>query len=260
MESSKISARADLGACHRPHLKRLNRILEQHEDHDRLDFSAATTRSLGVGQSVSVIDRPVFLVSGWACRARVLPDGRRQIFSHLLPGDLAHHRGATAGDSGAIITALVPTVVIDAPQEHHGHDAAPLRRAYQSLKNDEDRYLHGQMLRLGRLTAGERLVHLFLEFAERLRVIDVGDDERFPLPVSQEIIADTLGLTTVHINRTLQLLRRDNVVKWEGGYVKLSNPASLATKVYFEPRRAPSGPRHRYEPATDISRHYDIAC
>lgn len=257
MEGRKISAREALNACREPHLRRLTALVDLSEIRDRLDTAMTTVRLLAVGQSMSVTSRPVFLISGWACRARILADGRRQIFSHLLPGDLAQGHEGSHGIGRSLITALVPTVVFAAP-EHFG--AIALQRAYEALANDEGRYLHGQVLRLGRLTAIERLVHLFLEFAERLQVIGVGNGEDFPLPISQEIVADTLGLTTVHINRTLQALRRDAAVKWEAGYVSLSDPVSLASKVYFEQKPRASALIDRRKSNTEAPLLYGLVC
>lgn len=234
MESSRLTARAALGACHDPHLIRIASLVDLDAgDYDRLKAAMATKATLRIGQELPLGGRPLLLASGWACRVRILADGRRQVFSHLLPGDLVQRRSTTRGESGTI-TALMPTLVIEAPTADRGDPPSELAAAYAALVVDEDRYLQGQVLRLGRLTATERLIHLFLEFGQRLRRIGAGDTTRFPLPISQEIVADTLGLTTVHINRTLQSLRRAKVMTWEGGYVAMSDPARLAAQVYFD--------------------------
>jgi CRP-like cAMP-binding protein len=74
---------------------------------------------------------------------------------------------------------------------------------------------------LGRQTAYERLVHLVLEFYGRLQAIGMVDGDSFALPLTQDILADALGLSVVHINRTLQQVRRDRLLDMRGGQVTL---------------------------------------
>lgn len=80
----------------------------------------------------------------------------------------------------------------------------------------------------------ERLAHLFLELHERLEVIGQTDGDRFPLPLTQETLADVSGLSVVHVNRTLQELRRENLARFEKGWVHLLDRRALAEAVEFQ--------------------------
>src|SRR5665213_1498222 len=145
---------------------------------------------------------PRFVVSGWACRQRLMPDGRRQIFSLLLPGDSFGFGAAPALASVVALTAL-ETLDASAVQDAAWRGASPgLARALAAADLLEDALLLDHAVRLGRLTAFERVAHFLLELQHRLEIAGLGDRQRFPLPLTQEILADALGLSIVHVNRT----------------------------------------------------------
>ena len=183
------------------------------------------------------VRRPRYLLSGWACRFRLLSDGRKQIFDFVLPGEgvgvcLRPHPLAATGTA-----ALTPVRLADASALLQGEtlDAFPdLRQAVQAQADADERRMLNQIVRLGRLTALERLAHLFLELHERLAVVGSAQNDRFPLPLTQETLADAMGLSVVHVNRTLQELRRQNLVVQERGFVRLPNPAALAQTADYD--------------------------
>ena len=96
-------------------------------------------------------------------------------------------------------------------------------------------YLLNQLVRVGRQTAYERTAHLILEIHDRLTAVGIADGPTIPMPLTQEIIADALGLSVVHLNRTLQLLRRDHLIESRAGFVKLLQPDQLADLADFHP-------------------------
>lgn len=180
-----------------------------------------------VAEGVSGV-RPRFIVSGWACRQRLMPDGRRQIFSLLLPGD-----GFGFGERPqlASIVALTALETIDAGlvDEMARKGSVPaLATALAAAQLMEDALLLDHAVRLGRLTAFERVAHFLLELQNRLETVDLGDRQRFPLPLTQEILADALGLSIVHVNRTLQQLRRAGMIELRSGVAILLQPDSMA--------------------------------
>jgi CRP-like cAMP-binding protein len=188
-------------------------------------------------------DRPRFIVSGWACRQRVLPDGRRQIFNFLLPGDgLGLNR--SLGAELSTVTALTALETADAEPLLSAVQAgrAPgLARALAAIEPIEHKLLLDHLVRLGRQTAYERVAHFLLELQRRLEITGLGDDQRFPLPLTQEIMADALGLSIVHVNRTLQQLRRERLIELRSGVTILLQPellADIADSRGSEQRRA----------------------
>jgi CRP-like cAMP-binding protein len=84
------------------------------------------------------------------------------------------------------------------------------------------------MVRLGQQTAYERVAHFLLELQRRLQIAGLGDSQRFPLPLTQEMLADSLGLSIVHVNRTLQHLRREKLIELRSGVAILLEPQTLS--------------------------------
>src|SRR5580658_10287753 len=199
-------------------------------------------QDVGAGTELIVegrlLDTPRLLVSGWGCRFRMLPDGRRQIFDFILPGDM--YGLCLRPQAIALTTAvtLTPAQIADAsalwlaikekPSEFPG-----LADACHNTASLEEAYLLNQLVRVGRQTAYERTAHLILELYDRLNAVGLADGATIPMPLTQETIADALGLSVVHLNRTLQLLRRDHLIESRTGFVKLLQPEHLADVADF---------------------------
>lgn len=174
------------------------------------------------------------LLSGWACRQRILADGRRQILGLILPGDLigvGQHRNPLAPASILAVTQLVTCPLPPAAPD------SELAEAYARSAAIDEHHSMAQITRLGRLSAYERLVDLLLEIQDRLLLVDQAAARRFALPLTQEYLADTLGLTSVHVNRTLQAMRRDNAIVLQAGTISFPDRPRLERLVGYEPVR-----------------------
>lgn len=176
--------------------------------------------------------RPRLLVAGWAARIRTLPDGRRQILGFVLPGDPIGLARRPQPLVLANTVALTAVQTLDAAPVHSalaagGERWASLARALQASSGLHEGYLLDQVMRLGRLTAYERMAHLLLELRDRLELAGLATAESFPMPLTQEMLADATGLSTVHVNRILQQLRRENMLELRAGTVTLLDPAAL---------------------------------
>ncbi|HEX2561897.1 Crp/Fnr family transcriptional regulator [Phenylobacterium sp.] len=190
------------------------------------------------------------LVSGWASRRRVMSDGARQIFSFVLPGDPCEgrRRGAVS------LVALTPVETVEAPGLFQAAEDsllhAGLAEAFEAMREEEERLLLDHIVRLGRLTAYERMAHLLLELRDRLARVGLAEERRLPMPLTQETLADALGLSIVHVNRTIQQLRREGLIELRSGIAVLHDPDALAELCAYEPLRAPrrtSGPAANVE-------------
>lgn len=186
--------------------------------------------------------RARFVLSGWACRQRILPDGRRQIFSFLLPGDGFGLDGRPALSSIVALTALETVDAEPALAAALSGEAPGLKVAVDQMRRIDQALLLDHMVRLGRQTAYERVAHVMLELQHRMEVAGLGDANRFPLPLTQEILADALGLSIVHVNRTLQQLRRERLIELRGGVAILLQPDLLASIADYR-RLTPVGRR-----------------
>jgi CRP-like cAMP-binding protein len=178
---------------------------------------------------------PTILLSGWACRAYTLSDGRRQILGLFLPGDLmglSWHPNPTATCN---ITALTDVVFCPAPQTALQGPGSGLAEAYAVSKAGDEAFLLRHITRLGRMSAYERIADLMLEIYERLGSAGLTDGKSFQMPLTQETLADALGLTTVHVNRTIQALRQDRTLSIGSRTVELHDPVALAESLDRRP-------------------------
>jgi len=184
------------------------------------------------------LNRSSLLLEGWAVRQRVLSDGRRQIFSFVLPGD---GLGLCARSDGVALQstlALTPVTVAPMPLLNQRLQAGPktaLSEAAWDMVSLEESFLTNQVLRLGRQSAYERLIHLLLEFHDRLKARGAVEQGSFVMPFTQEVMSDALGLSTVHTNRTLQQLRRDGLIHTHAATVRLGDLGLLAEIADYHP-------------------------
>jgi CRP-like cAMP-binding protein len=174
-----------------------------------------------VVSSIAPSVRLKWVISGWACELRVLPDGRRQIFSFLLPGDVMMSRPVNATNPCSVV-ALTSLQCIDLAQSltlaREAERAEVWRAVKQALHLMHER-CYEDILRLGRRSAIERLADLLVELHDRLDNLGMVQDRSFFLPLTQEHLADALGLSAVHVNRALRTLRLRNLAVFRFGRV-----------------------------------------
>lgn len=212
---------------------------------------AAVTRSLAMTRRTSARrdisaerspdGEPRMLVAGWAALSRIMVDGRRQILDLVLPGELLATRPKRGLSSLTTVSAI--TDVEFGPVVEPFDAGGGLAEVYAVSNALHEHYLYRQIARLGRLNAYERTIDWFLEIHERLEMSGLTTLHSFPFPVTQEILADVLGMTGVHVNRTLQALRRDGMLEIRDGRVALSSIDELKTLVAFEPSSSVLGLR-----------------
>lgn len=177
--------------------------------------------------------RFAFITTGWAARAGLLPDGRRQILSLLLPGDPIFLRSPSSTGLESQIMALTPVELVEAEAISAAAFSGEaqwrcLQDALRISQRLHETYLLNQILRLGRLKAYERLCHLLLEVHGRLELAGLSQDGSFQMPLTQEVLADAAGLSTVHVNRTLQILRRNKSLQLRSGKAMLLDREGMA--------------------------------
>jgi CRP-like cAMP-binding protein len=189
------------------------------------------------GEAKSGRERDQVIVSGWACDQRILCDGRRQIFAFLIPGDLIAVTSGQSVPSYDVVALTLLVVVSQAPDfmpDGDEQEATSRADAFVAAKRQEQ--LYDQLVRIGRLSARERAVHLLLELRHRLERVGLVKDDTFKLPVTQEVLADALGLSVVHVNRTLRELRDEGLLRIKAGAVTLKNlPRLTAISGYVAP-------------------------
>ena len=194
------------------------------------------TRLLAEG---AVSPHPFIILSGWAYRARSLQDGRRQIVGLLVPGDLVGFHPWPQPISFTSVYALGRVRTVDASDmlsAWRGRTETPgLGAAVDMALAEEQYFLTTHIMRLGRQMAVERMANLIMELDYRLSTRGMSTQGGFAMPATQEILADVLGLSIVHINRTLQLLRRRNLIELQRGKLIVKNPEEMRALGEFKP-------------------------
>jgi CRP-like cAMP-binding protein len=195
------------------------------------------TRGANVVAEGDVLDGPGVILQGWACRQRVLSDGRRAILGVLMPGDGVGLHGEARRPSGCSVLALTPLVVADASpllRAAVSGGSPGILRGLAALRAVEEDLQMDHALRLGALSAHERVAHMLLELEQRCRMAGLGSGGAFPLPLTQEHLRDALGMSAVHLNRVLGRLRREGMLELRGGFASLPRPAALAEVCEYE--------------------------
>ncbi|MGZ8312309.1 MAG: Crp/Fnr family transcriptional regulator [Allosphingosinicella sp.] len=156
------------------------------------------------------------IVEGWAARYKVLPDGSRQILAFLIPGDFCDLHVAVLQRMDHGIIALTPCVVayLDSDKLDRLTSERPvLTKGLWWMTLVDEAVLRQWVVNVGRRDAVEGLAHILCELHVRLRAVGLVEDGSFDLPITQEELADALGMTPVHINRILQRLRADGLIE-----------------------------------------------
>ena len=185
------------------------------------------------------------LYSGWAFRYKTLADGRRQILNFLLPGDLIGLQQEFGGEAAHGVELLTDCAlcVFEGERLFHVYRDYP-RLGYDItwLAAQEERHVDDNLLTAGRRNALERVAMLLLHLYRRMERIGQAEGASMAFPLTQQHIADALGLSLVHTNKTLRKLHQLGLHDLADGRLFLRNPHALASLAeYYDrpPRRLP---------------------
>ena len=182
------------------------------------------------------------LYSGWAFRYKTLTDGRRQIMNFLLPGDLVGLQEKFADGATSGVHAATDVMVCVFPQD----GLWELFRQHPNLGYDvtwlaarEENILDENLLTTGRRNAMERVAMLLLHLYRRAERVGLMVNGEVEFPFNQQHIADALGLSLVHTNKTLRRLHRLGLHELQDGRLKVLNPKALqrVADYYDKPLR-----------------------
>ncbi len=177
------------------------------------------------------------ILSGMACRYKILQDGRRQIMAFLVAGDPCDAEIFILKEMDHSIGTLAPSVIAsipgDAMKDLLFHRPGIALAFWWNTLQDEG-VLRERIIDEGRRDAYSRIAFLIYEILLRLRAVGVMDDEHFEFPVTQSDLADATGLTPVHVNRMLQRLREERLITTEGKRWTVLDPAGLRRAAQFE--------------------------
>lgn len=180
------------------------------------------------------------LQSGWACCYKMLPDGGRQIITFPLPGDCIGLRSVllrTSDHSFSALTDAVVSGVEPALMLRVFSDFPRLGAAILWAASRDEAIVVEHLVSIGRRNAIERTAHFFLELCERLELVGLATDREFICPLNQYVLADTLGLSAIHINRVLRQLRERKLLTVKGRKVIIDDMAGLKALAGFQHQR-----------------------
>ncbi|WP_341633169.1 Crp/Fnr family transcriptional regulator [Sphingomonas agri] len=184
------------------------------------------------------LHQSTLLLDGWLARAKDLPSGQRQIAELHVAGDFADLHGFTLKhlDHDLISMsrcrlALVPHDRLVELTERFPH----LTRVYWFSTNLDAAIHREWTLSLGRRSALGRMAHLFCELNIRLAIADRAQNDSYEFPLTQVELGECLGLTAVHVNRTLQELRRMGLLELQNRRVSILDLKGLKGVAEFDP-------------------------
>lgn len=225
------------------HLKKLRVRSEIGAEEERVIRGLISeTRRVGPDQLIvragQDLESSLLLIDGWLVRSKDLPSGNRQVMELHVAGDFADLHGFTLKrlDHDVISVSectlgIVPHERLMEVSERFPH----LARVYWLSTNVDASITRELALSLAQRSAISRMAHLFCELHVRLGIVGKTQGDSFPFPLTQRELSECLGLTVVHVNRTLQELRRKKLVEAGNRQVTILDRLGLEALAEFDP-------------------------
>jgi CRP/FNR family transcriptional regulator len=200
------------------------------------------TRSVEAGRAVIEEDRAspqlYTIYSGWAFRYKTLSDGRRQILGFLLPGDFIGLQDEFADSHTHGVEAVTGVTLCCFARDRLWelfHAQPKLGYHITWLAAREEKIVDDNLVTAGRRNAAERVAMLLMHLYRRAERLGMAREGWVQFPFNQQHIADALGLSLVHTNKTLRRLQQLRLYKLEAGWLRILEPHALETLGdYFE--------------------------
>jgi CRP-like cAMP-binding protein len=177
------------------------------------------------------------LADGWVCSYKLLPRGERQIVDFQIPGDFLGLRSVLFRTSDHGIEAMTRIEV----SEVMGGDLIDafaktprLATAVLWAASRDEAMVVEHLVDIGRRSATERTAHFLLELGSRLKLVGLASDQGYSCPLSQYLLADALGLSSVHLNRVLRQLREQGLMTFRNGEVIFDDLQRLIEIASFD--------------------------
>lgn len=178
------------------------------------------------------------LIDGFACRYKTASGGGRQIVSFHVPGDFLDLQHLLFERADHSIQTVTPATIAWVRCDALRAIARERPAVGEALWRDtlvEASIFREWVLNVGRRDAMTRVAHMLCEFAARCETAGIGTPRRLRLPMTQEHIADATGLTPVHVNRMLRMLRDQGVIGGTGKQIEIANWQRMHAVADFRP-------------------------
>jgi CRP-like cAMP-binding protein len=225
-------------------------LIQKPEQYDHLSDTERQILAKAVARTKALIEREdlvregdrhsesLLLITGFAARYNVLRSGKRQITALHVPGDFVDLHSFLIKTMDHSVMAITPCTVGVVPHEalHAITETQPHLFCLLGVHIAVDAAIHRQwIVSIGRQSAREHAAHLFCEMFLRLQGVGLTDGLSFKLPLTQAELGDTLGLSTVHVNRVAQELRKEGLITWRGETVVIEDWPRLQEAAEFDP-------------------------
>jgi len=220
----------------------LRDAVSDEEKRALLSCAAEEVEYLAGADLVREGDRPLhslLVLDGFTTRYHDSPDGSRQITAIHAPGDFVDLHSLLLKEMDHSVGALSRTRVVRFPHTRLAAltEEQPHLTRLLWLMTLIDSSIHREWLVAASRTAPEQMAHLICELYVRLAVTDlIRDDQSFTLPVTQTELGEALGLSAVHVNRTLQQLRSENLFIWQNQEIRILDWEGLKLRGSFDDR------------------------
>jgi len=221
--------------------------LEQRDrlsDDEKLVLENAVSRVRLVEDDEDIVregERPSessLLLEGFAARYKIFSNGRRQISAIHVAGDFVDLHSFLLKTMDHAVLALTPCRIATVPHAalEKITDEHPHLTRLLWLSTLIDGAIHREWLTaMGRLSATSHMAHFICELFLRLKTVGRTDGDTIQLPLTQAELGDTLGLSTVHVNRVLQELRKEELIRWQGNALTILDWERLKKVGEFTP-------------------------
>jgi len=183
-------------------------------------------------------DELSLVIEGFACRYKLLGEGQRQIMAFLIPGDICDLRALLTGKMDHAVAALNKCRIATISRQKIFDAMEKYPRIELALWRDTmlDAALYRQwLINLGRRTAQARIAHLLCEIWFRMEAIGRAQSTTYELPITQSDLADAMGLSLVHVNKSLRRLREDGLITFRANEVCVHDWERLRSVGGFDP-------------------------
>lgn len=177
------------------------------------------------------------VLEGWAFRYQTLENGNRQILNFALPGDFVGLQSSMFNEMDHSVDALSKVKLCvfardriwELFEKHAG-----LAFDITWLATREERFLGAHLTAIGQRSAAGRIAFVLLHLYRRCETVGLARSDRLSVPFSQQHLADLLGLSLVHTNKTLKRMESAGLLQWQKGVIKLADREGLAKLAEYE--------------------------
>ena len=177
------------------------------------------------------------ILEGFACRYKILPNGKRHIVAYLVPGDFCDLHVFILKRMDHSLGTLSRCTVAEIPRDRVLEIAArpAIGRALWWATLVDEATLREWLINIGGRSAERRVGHLLCELFMRLEAVGLTNGNSYELPLTQEELGDTMGITTVHVNRVIQRLRGKGLITLKGSKLAICDIKGLRDLSGFNP-------------------------